>query len=136
MNKHMELMKKLEAVRNDRIEFATTRPPGSQFATLDRRVVITAPPELVELSVAGELQVLDQLVALLKDPERAWAAVVLLAAMTRREEKIADNYSAIPDQWWEAFGKTAYERWSKWLDENRGKLVWNSEKQAFVERVD
>ena len=130
----MNLQEKLDSVRNDRIEFATMRPAGSQFATLERRVVVAAPPELVNLSLAGDPQVLDQLIELLKDPDRAWAAMVLLAAMTRREEKIADNYAAIPDQWWESFGKTAFERWSKWLEENRGKLVWDSENHIFVER--
>ncbi len=130
----MNLQEQLASVRNDRIEFATSRPDGSQFATLDRRVLVTAPPELVELSLAGDLQVLDQLVELLKDPERAWAAVVLLAAMTRREEKIVDNNASKPDQWWEPFGRTAFDRWSNWLQENRDKLVWDSADHVFVQK--
>jgi hypothetical protein len=130
----MNLQEQLASVRNDRIEFATSRPAGSQFATLDRRVLVTAPPELVELSLAGDLQVLDHLVELLKDPERAWAAVVLLAAMTRREEKIVDNNATKPDQWWEPFGRTAFDRWSNWLEENHDKLVWDSENKMFAQK--
>lgn len=133
-SKNMELQEKLDSVRNDRIEFLTMRPPGSQFATLERRVVVTAPPELVELSHAGDPQALEALIELLKDPDRAWAAVVLLAAMTRREEKIVDNNASHPKQWWDPIGKTAFERWSKWLRENREKLTWDSENHVFVER--
>lgn len=129
----MELRKMLEAVRNDRIEFATMRPSGSQFATLERRVIVTDPSELVNLSSMGDLRVLDELVELLKEPDRAWAAVVLLAAMTWREEKIVDAFAATPNEWWDSVGKTAYERWNKWLKEKKGKLVWESENKVFIE---
>lgn len=115
----MELKKLLAAVRNDRIEFATMRPPGSQFATLERRVVVTGPPELVELSASHDPQAVTHLVELLRDPERAWAAEVLLAAMTGREAKIVDAFAATPDQWWDAVGKTAYERWTAWLSQSK-----------------
>lgn len=123
----------LAAVRNDRIEFVTTRPPDSPFATLDRQVVVTGPPELVELSGTGDVRVLDELVKLLQDPNRAWAAMVLLATMTRTEEKIVDAFAAAPDEWWDSLGKTACERWTRWLGERRGKLVWDSQNRVFVE---
>ena len=42
-------MSRLEAVRNDRVEFVTRRPPGSPFAALEREVVVTGPPELREV---------------------------------------------------------------------------------------
>ena len=127
----MNTKDQLDAVRNNRIRFATMRPEGSQFTTLERRVVITEPQELVALSRSGDLGVLDQLVELLRDPDRAWAAMVMLAAMTRVEEKIADNYSARPQDWWDDFGKTAFARWSKWLAENREKLQWEKENNVF-----
>lgn len=126
----------LEVVRNDRIEFATMRPPGSQFAVLERRVVVTGPPELVNLSGTDNLDVLDGLVKFLKEPNRAWAAVVLLAAMTRKEEKMVDTFAAIPDEWWDSVGRTAYERWSIWLRETREKLVWDAENKIFTEAQD
>ena len=130
----MELTDQLDAVRNNRIQFATMRPEGSQFATLERRVVITEPQELVALSRSGDLGVLEQLVELLNDPARAWAAMVLLAAMTRVEEKIADNYAARPQDWWDAFGKSAHDRWSKWLAENREKLQWDPDNKVFFSK--
>jgi hypothetical protein len=125
--------KLLKAVRNDRIEFATMRPPGSPFAVLERRVIVTGPPELVELSHTGDLRVLDALVDLLQDPDRAWAAEVVLAAMTRREEKLVDSFATAAGDWWESVGQTAHERWSTWLRENRENLVWDAENQVFVE---
>jgi hypothetical protein len=127
----MELKDMLSAVQTNRIQFATMRPPGSQFATLDRRVVVTAPPELVELSRTGDVGVLDKLVEMLKEPDRAWAAEVLLAAMTREDEKLVDSFSDGPDKWWEVLGETAYPHWSKWLAENKHKLVWDPEKLSF-----
>ena len=130
----MELEDMLAAVRSDRVEFVTMRPPGSAFATLERRVVVTGPPELVELAGTGDPAVLDELVKLLKDPERAWAAMVLLASMTCREEKIVDAFAARTGEWWDPVGKTAYERWYKWLDASREKLVWDTENRIFVER--
>ena len=127
----MELRDLLSAVQNDRIQFATMRPPGSQWATLERRVIVTAPPELVELARTGDVGVLEKLVGMLKDPDRAWAAEVLLAAMTRKEEKLVDSFDGGLDKWWETFGETAHGRWSKWLEENKHRLVWNSDKACF-----
>lgn len=129
----MKLKDMIAAVWNDRIEFATMRPPGSRFAVLERRVVVTGPPELVKLSKIGDIDVLDELVRVMKEKDRAWAAEVLLSAMTRREGKIVDTFATIPDEWWDSIGRTAHERWSNWLEETREKLVWDSENDVFVE---
>lgn len=128
----MSLHDMLAEVYNDRIEFVTTRPPDSQFALLERRVVITNPPELVQLAQTGTVKKLDELVKLLADPDRAWAAEVLLAAMTRREEKIVDTYAAHSDEWWRVMGEGAYQRWSNWLKENRGNLAWDEANKNFT----
>jgi hypothetical protein len=130
----MELKDSLPSVRNDRIKFVTMSPPDSQFATLGRWVVITGPPELVELSNAGDVRVLDEIVALLKDQDRAWAAMVLLAALTRREEDVVSAFATSPEKWLESVGKTAYARWSQWLTGARGKLTWDADNRIFVEQ--
>jgi hypothetical protein len=129
----MELQEMLKAVRNDRLEFVTMRPPDSKFTILDRRVVVTAPPELVELSRRGDPQVLVELIKLLHEPGRAWAAEVLLAALTGREADIVNAFAATPGQWWDSVGKTAQVRWGEWLGEARGKLIWDSKDRVFVE---
>jgi hypothetical protein len=130
----MELHKMLEAVLNDRIEFATMRPPGSQFAVLERRVVVTGPPELVALSHSGDLAVLAALVKLLQDPDRAWAAAVLLAALTGREADLVNAFAAHPEEWWDSAGHTAYARWTTWLGAATDKLIWDPQNQVFVQR--
>jgi hypothetical protein len=125
----------LESVTNERIQFLTMRPPGSFFAVLERRVVVTAPPEAVEIARRGSVEVLDALVDLLKQPDRAWAAEVMLAAMTRREEKLVDAFATTPERWWGSVGETAHERWRAWLDEVRRRLVWDPEQGAFTVRA-
>lgn len=132
-NKNMRKSDMLNTVYNNRIEFATMRPPGSRFAMLERRVVITAPPELVELSASNDIQILDELVNLLQQQDRAWAALVLLSAMTQREEKIVDSFATDPDDWWQSLGQDAYGRWHKWLEANRDKLAWDPDKRIFIE---
>ena len=124
----------LASVRNDRIQFVTTRPPSSQLATLERLVVVTGPPELVQLARGGASERLNDLVALLKDPDRAWAAEVMLAAMTGHEGKIVDVFQATPDRWWDAGGRAAHERWSRWLRDTQDRLVWSPSERLFLER--
>src|SRR5260221_3116120 len=92
-NPPMDLKNLLTFVRNDLIKFVTTSPPGSQFATLDRQIVITGPQELVELARKGDLGVVDQLVQLLKDPDRAWAAAVLFVPLACREGDIIHPFA-------------------------------------------
>lgn len=130
----MELKDMFAAVRNDWIEFATIRPPGSNFSILERRVIVIGPPELVNLSRTGDLFVVDELVKFLKQPDKAWAAEVLLAAMTRKEEKIVDSFAAAPNDWLDSVGKTASDRWAAWLRKARERLVWDPENKVFVER--
>jgi hypothetical protein len=123
----------LDAVRNDSVEFVTFAPPDSQFAVLDRRVAVVAPPELERLAVTGDPDVLDELIDLLRDPDRAWAAQVVLSAMTRREEKDVEAFSTDPGAWWAALGEGAHERWAEGLGEVRDRLRWDPELAAFVE---
>ena len=62
------------AGRRDRVRDAAAA--GVLMAVLDRRVVVTGPPALVELSRSGDVEVLGELVELLGDAETAWAAEV------------------------------------------------------------
>ncbi len=129
----MEQKDHLAAVRNSQINFVSTSPAASRFSTLERRVVVTYPPELVDLARTGDPQVLHGLIELLKDPERAWAAEVVLAAMTGREEKIVEAFAASPDEWWNSAGRAAYERWNSWLKEVGPKLLWDPKEKIFLE---
>jgi len=125
----------LKIVMNDRIEFATMRRQESSLPTLEREVVITSPQDLIDLSTNGDKRILDELVKLLNDPKRAWAAEVLLAAMTRNEQDLVNSFARISDEWWKSeLGRTASTRWRKWLDLNEEKLEWDPTDKVFVIR--
>jgi ubiquinone biosynthesis protein UbiJ len=123
----------LAFVRNDCIRFVTTTRPDSPFATLNRRVVITDPPELVELANKGDVRVLDQLIELLTDADRAWAAMVLLAALTGKEGDTVNAFATSPEKWRDSVGKTAHDRWGEWLTKSRAKLAWDADNREFRE---
>jgi hypothetical protein len=114
------------SLRSATIRVATYRPPNSQLATLERKVTIIGPDEAKRLEAVGDPAILDELLPLLDDPERAWAANVLLAKLTQSDEKTVDIYAAQPDRWWQTFGPHARQSWQRFLDEHRGLLVWNS----------
>lgn len=122
----------LHFVNNDTIEFITARPSNSNFSTLERRVIVTAPPAAVELAGSGDAQALDSLVGLLAKPDRAWAAEVMLAAMTGREAKQVDSFARSPEKWWDDVGMDAEVRWQVWLDKNRKQLKWSDAESMFV----
>jgi hypothetical protein len=128
----MEWKKLLKFVSDKKIRFVTARPEHARFVFLDREVIVTGPPEVVRLRRTGDVEVLRGLINLLKEPGRAWAAEVVLAAMTCREADVVNVYAANRDKWCNTWGKTAHERWTKWLDEVNGKLVWDSVKEVFT----
>jgi len=122
-------VKPLENVRGADVRFATMPDPRP---SLERRIVVIAPPELARLAASGDIAVLDALVDLLNDRERAWAAEVALAAMTRHDELVVAAYSTTPDEWLETLGPTAHTQWKQWLDEHRHRLSWDAERRVFV----
>jgi hypothetical protein len=132
--KPMQKTDDIQAVRNDRIQFATMRPRGSTMPTLDRQVVLTGPPEVVALADRGDVAVLDELIALLADPERVWAAEVVLAALTGREADIVNSFQGHPAEFVQSLGQGALDRWRAWLGDARGKLHWDASHRRFVEK--
>ncbi|MEO8699043.1 MAG: hypothetical protein ABI867_03335 [Kofleriaceae bacterium] len=121
-------------LRSDTIQLVTYRPPGSTFAVLDRRVMITGPADAKRLTELGEVAILDQLVPLLDDPERAYAASAVLAQLTQHDEKTVEVYATDRAGWWTTFGPSARRTWQAFLDEHRGELAWDPETHAFLAR--
>ena len=80
----------------------------------------------------GKLEVLDALVAALKDKRRAWAAQVMLTKLTRVEGTMVETYSTDSRGWYRNFGDSAYSYWRKWLNENRASLHWDAAKRVFL----
>ena len=128
----MHVDQRMTPVRNAHVQFASFRPPGSRFASLGRRVKVVAPPELVQLAETDDVAILDQLVELLTDRDRAWAAEVVLAAMTGQEADLVANYADPPDRWLDTVGATAADRWRSWLAAHRAQLSWDAETRSFV----
>jgi hypothetical protein len=125
---------RLAPVQNDRIQFASMRPPGSRFAALERRIQVVGPPEAAQLTETGDPALLDELVPLLSVRDRAWAAEVMLAALTGLEADLVADYTGKPDAWIDGLGATAPARWKTWLDQHRAQLVWDAPSRSFVAR--
>ncbi len=124
----------LNAVTNERIEFVTTPDESAPLPVAGRRVIVTGPSEAVRLSNLGDVRVLPELAQLLRDPQRAWAAEVMLAALTQNEANVVNAFATHPEQWQESVGQNAYERWSTWLEARKGKLSWDKEANVFVQQ--
>jgi hypothetical protein len=126
-----DLQRLLAGVRDRDVEFASVGDAGP--ASLERRIVVVAPPELAELTGTGDVRVLDHLVGLLDVPGRAWAAQVALSAMTRRDEKLVEANQSPPDEWLDTtVGRGACARWTAWLAEHRDRLTWHPETRTFT----
>src|SRR5262249_44553760 len=82
----------MENVRNDNIKFATFQLPGATLPTMQRKIMVVAPPEAVALARSGDVTVLDRLIPLLDNPDRAWAAVVMLSAMTWHDAETVKDF--------------------------------------------
>jgi hypothetical protein len=123
---------RLDEVRDETIEFASMRPPDSRLAVLERKIVITSPEAVAVISRSGDVTLLDELVALLGDGSRRWAAFAVLAAMTGRHAEIVDTYATTPDTWRRTFGAGAEAEWRSWLDAHRAALVWDERQSSFV----
>lgn len=99
-----------------------------------RRVQVVVPPEAVQLTESGDLALLDDLLPRLSVRDRAWAAEVMLSAMTGIEGDLVANYTGTPTAWIDGLGATAPARWKAWLDQHRAKLVWDAASRSFVSR--
>jgi hypothetical protein len=125
-----DLARLLDAVRDRDVQFASLAPASP--ATFDRRILVVAPPEMVELTGTGDVSALDGLVDLLAEPGRAWAAQVALSAMTRRDERLVEAAQSSPGEWLDdPVGRGAQARWAEWLAECRDRLSWDPDTRAF-----
>ena len=122
----------LDQVRTDRVEFVSFRPAGAMTTALERRIDVTGPPALVALLRGPDLRLLQQLIHLLGDERRAWAAHVLLASLTGHDAKTVELYASTPERWWQDFGASAQLRWQAWLDQQALHLSWDTQERLFV----
>lgn len=121
----------INTVNNKTIRFATFRPPGSSFATLERQIKITAPDSVVELIRLADTSLLPSLIEFLKTPKKAWAAEIILTAITETDGKILESFSGNPSTWWGTIGVNAFNKWNTWYSKNKNKIVWDEKMQIF-----
>jgi hypothetical protein len=124
----------LTAIRNDNIKYATYTPPADRGKTppgLYRQVFVLAPPEAVALTRSADMHAFDVLVPMLDDPDRNWAAAVMLSTLTGH---FASDVIAFENA--ESFKGSVGERdarknWETWLAEHRANLQWDAERHQF-----
>jgi hypothetical protein len=121
----------INAVSNKTIRFASFRPPESPFATLERQVKVTGPDSVLELIRFADTSLLPSLIEFLKTPEKAWAAEIILTAITETDGKILESFSLNPSKWWDAIGLNAFTKWNTWYLKNRDKIKWDEKLQIF-----
>jgi hypothetical protein len=92
------------------------------------RTFIINPNKVYWLSNSNDQRILDELINLLDDPNRAWAANITLSKMlgiTGLSSKI-DQITL--KQWWELEGKTqkAKQEWTQYIQKVKSSMVWSS----------
>jgi hypothetical protein len=128
----MKWMPFLNAVDNKTIQFVSFRPSGSAFALLDRNIKIVGPSAVLNLVEKANIALLPALINLLKDPEKAWAAAIILTSITGADGKLIESFSNEPGKWWESIGVNTYEHWNNWYLENKNNIQWDRSKKIFA----
>jgi hypothetical protein len=96
-------------------------------------IKVISPPDAVALTQKGDIALLYQLVELLDNKNRGWAAFILLAQITSNDKRIL---SSNPNRWWSEQGQNGREkkRWSGFLKAMGKDLYWNPQKGYFMYR--
>jgi hypothetical protein len=105
-------------------------PPGMTTDSILRsevRVFIINPAKVYWLSYSKDPRILDALITLLDDPDRAWAAHVVLSKMLGITGLSSRIDQITPHQWWELEGKTrkAQQAWTQYLQKVKSSMVWS-----------
>ncbi len=91
------------------------------------RIFILDSPSIYKISNINDPEILAHLTNFLIDPERAWAANIVLSKMMgiRRLNNALDSMS--PDEWWETEGQTgkAQREWRAYLETVKPSMLWN-----------
>jgi hypothetical protein len=133
-----EIRNQIQAVCNNckrPVRFMTYKDKhvGTIYISPISKIKIVAPTEAVILTKTGDVAVLYQLVELLDNRDRGWAAFTLLAQMT-------DNHNRVlwsnPEKWWKEQGINGREkrRWLGLLKAASKDLYWNPQKGYFMYR--
>jgi hypothetical protein len=106
-------------------------PPGFTMSPslYDFRIFIQNPTKLYYLSNTNDPKILDELVKLLDQPSRGWAANITIAKMLGLTglDRRTFVYETTPQKWWETEGKTgkAKREWATYLQKVKPTLKWS-----------
>jgi hypothetical protein len=116
----------VEKLRNDSIQWATERPPGSPFVSAGREIRILEPFGL-EAAAQSPNALVPALLACFDDADKDWAANLVLYALTGRDAlPLSAGEGKIED--WRRGGKASDRRyWLAWWSANQGRLQWNGQ---------
>jgi hypothetical protein len=99
-----------------------------------KRIRVISPPEAVEVSQFPWVIKLPQLIELLDNKDRGWAAFILIAQMTRNDDRILSTNAS---KWWAEDGANGLEkkRWMGfWKTVKNNSLYLDSRKKYFMYR--
>lgn len=108
----------LNSLNNKTIQFATYIPKDSPFISIGRKIKIIGPEEAVKITQYGE-QIVPDLIKLLHDEERDWAANVILSSITGRDALIVSVYADNYEKWKTTQKTRDVMYWENWLNENK-----------------
>jgi hypothetical protein len=105
-------------------------PPGMTTDSILRpevRIFIINPRKVYWLTNSNDQKILDELINLLDDPNRAWAANITLSKMLGITGLSSKIDQITPNQWWELEGKTqkAKQEWIQYLQKVKSSMVWS-----------
>jgi hypothetical protein len=122
----------LKSVNNKTIQFATYRPSGTKTALLERKIKVTGPDSVLTLMLQADVDLLPALIDLLKDSTKAFAAEIILTALTDANGKTIEAFSGNPEEWWKTLGVNAYQHWNNWYEKTKKSIEWDKSKKIFV----
>jgi hypothetical protein len=108
----------LNSLNNKSIRFATYIPKGSPFISMGRKVKIIGPEEAVTIAQCGERMVPD-LIKLLDEEEKDWAANVILSSITGRDALMVSAYADDHEKWKTTQKERDVIYWENWVNENK-----------------
>lgn len=124
----------LKAIRNDNIQYVTYTHPddyGQIPPEMFRQVGVSAPPEAVALIESGDLRAFDVLLPMLDDPDRNWAAFVILVALTGTQAETVTMFEHAKDFQGSNTQVKARKEWEEWLAKFRAQLHWSPKRKQF-----
>jgi hypothetical protein len=104
----------LNILNNNTIEIGSHIPEGSKFTSIGRKIIIAGPEEAKKLLKYKET-IIPDLINLLNDNRKDFAANAILYALTDRDALSITVYSKDIDGWREHMKNAEIEYWNNWI---------------------